>query len=208
LEEKCQVSKLMIAISDCASFKAVSISVIADSYVDKEFGTGALKITPAHDANDYELSLRHKLPAINMMNKDATINEAGGVFSGLSREECRLKLWERLVCSGHGVRTQAHTQRVPRSQRGGAIIEPRLSEQWFVRTKGLATKALEAVNRGHIKLVPQRFEAEWSNWLGEIHDWCVSRQLWWGHRIPVYYVSGDRDRYVVVSWTSAPDFDC
>jgi valyl-tRNA synthetase len=182
----------MLAHSCCA--------VIADEYVDRAFGTGALKITPAHDINDYNLGIKHNLDFINIFNVDATVNEVGGSqFTGLSREQCRKELWSALEGNGLAIKVnKAHPQRVPRSQRGGAVIEPRLSEQWFVRTEGLAERALKGVAEGRLKLVPSRFESEWKEWLGDIHDWCVSRQLWWGHRIPVYYVNGNRDQFVVV----------
>jgi valyl-tRNA synthetase len=174
--------------------------VIADTYVDPAFGTGALKITPAHDPNDYALAQRHALPLISVMHKDASINHHGGArYAGLSREDCRARLWKDLVEAGlvltehtsarGGPGTKDHTQRVPRSQRGGEIIEPMVSPQWFVRTEGMAARAVQAVRGGDVAIVPERFEKVWYNWLENIHDWCISRQLWWGHRIPVYYVT-------------------
>jgi hypothetical protein len=168
--------------------------------VDPAFGTGALKITPAHDPNDYALAQRHALPLISVMNRDASINHHGGArYAGLSREDCRARLWKDLVEAGlvlnehtsarGGPGTKDHTQRVPRSQRGGEIIEPMVSPQWFVRTEGMAARAVQAVRGGDVAIVPERFEKVWYNWLENIHDWCISRQLWWGHRIPVYYVT-------------------
>jgi len=171
-----------------------TIPVIADDYVDREFGTGALKITPAHDMNDYEISKRHDLPLISIMNKDASINHIGGTrYQGLSREECRVKIWQDLETNGIAIKTQPHLQRIPRSQRGGEVIEPMVSAQWFVRTTGMAARAVDAVRQGDIKILPDRFEKTWYNWLENIHDWCISRQLWWGHRIPVYYVTPTKD---------------
>jgi valyl-tRNA synthetase len=163
------------------------IPVIADSYVDREFGTGALKITPGHDFNDYEIGQRHHLNTINVLNRDATMNENAGQYQGLDRFECRNKIWSDMEAAGLTIKVEDHTYIVPRSQRGGEIIEPMLSTQWFVRMKPLADKALAAVRDGHIKIVPERFEKIYYHWLENIEDWCVSRQLWWGHRIPAWY---------------------
>ena len=175
-----------------------SIPIIADEYVDMEFGTGALKITPGHDPNDYTLGKKFDLPIINIMNKDASMNANAGKYNGLDRFECREQLWADMEAEGLVIKVEPHTQRVPRSQRGGEIIEPLVSSQWFVKTHGMGAKALKAVQEGDIQIVPQRFDKIWSNWLTDIHDWCVSRQLWWGHRIPVWYV-GDagEDDYIV-----------
>jgi valyl-tRNA synthetase len=163
------------------------IPVIADSYVTREFGTGALKITPAHDPNDYEIGQRHNLPMINILNLDATINENGGIYAGLDRFECRKKLWEDMRAAGLVLREEPYTLNVPRSQRGGEIIEPMISTQWFIRIQPLAEAALAAVREERIRIVPERFTKIYYNWLENIEDWCISRQLWWGHRIPVWY---------------------
>jgi valyl-tRNA synthetase len=174
------------------------IPVIADEYVDREFGTGALKITPGHDLNDYELGKKHNLPTINMLNKDASINSAGGPeFEGLDRFDARVKLWSLMEKSGLVIKTEEYTNRVPRSQRGGEVIEPLVSTQWFVRMNALAEPALDAVRDGRIRVVPERFEKVYFNWLDDIHDWCVSRQLWWGHRIPVWHVQQHAGEYIV-----------
>jgi len=183
------------------------VPVIADEYVDREFGTGALKITPAHDLNDYEIGKRHGLESINVMNADATINARGGaLFEGMDRFECRKALWKEMDGLGLVIKTEPYVHRVPRSQRGGEIIEPRVSTQWFVRMKTLAEPALEAVRRGDIRFVPDRFEKVYFNWLENIHDWCVSRQLWWGHRVPVWHVVSADDAAAASSSADSIDY--
>jgi valyl-tRNA synthetase len=163
------------------------IPVIADDYVDIEFATGALKITPGHDPADYEIGKRHGLPVINVLNADATMNENAGPYAGLDRFECRRKLWRDMQRAGLTIKTEPYMMQVPRSQRGGEIIEPMISTQWFVKMQPLAQPALDAVRQGKIEVVPERFAKVYFNWLENIRDWCISRQLWWGHRIPAWY---------------------
>lgn len=164
------------------------VPIVADEYVDREFGTGAVKITPAHDANDYEVGKRHNLPMVNIMHVDATLNDAAGRYAGLERFAARKALVADLEREGLLVKVEPHTLNVGISQRGGEVIEPLLSEQWFVRTGPLAKLALDAVREGRTRIIPEHFERVYSHWMENIRDWCVSRQLWWGHRIPVWYM--------------------
>lgn len=162
------------------------IPIIADSYVDMAFGKGVLKVTPGHDPNDFEIGRRHNLPIISVMNKDATLNEAAGPYAGLDRFECRKKLWLDMKEAQLTIREQEYTLNVPRTQRGGEIVEPMVSKQWYVNAKPMAELGLAAVHSGRIRIVPERFVKIWDNWLENIRPWCISRQLWWGHRIPVW----------------------
>jgi valyl-tRNA synthetase len=163
------------------------IPVIADDYVSIEFGTGALKITPGHDPNDYAVAQRHNLPIISVLDEAAKINENGGPYQGQDRFEAREKLWADMKKAGLVIKTEPYRTTIPRSQRGGEIVEPMISTQWFVKIEPLAQAALAAVRDGRIRIVPERFEKVYFNWLENIKDWCISRQLWWGHRIPVWY---------------------
>ena len=164
-----------------------AIPIIADAAVDPDFGSGVLKITPAHDFNDYEIGQRHDLPLTKVLNEDATMNEAAGPYAGLDRFECRRQLWADMEEEGLALRAVPHRHAIPRSQRGGEIIEPLLSTQWFVHIQPLAEKAIAAVRDGRIRIIPEQFEKVYFHWLENIQDWCVSRQLWWGHRIPAWY---------------------
>jgi len=163
------------------------IPVLADEYVDKEFGTGAVKITPAHDPNDFEVGLRHNLPQINVMTPEAKINENGGKYCGLDRMEARRQVVKDLEELGLLVKVEPHTHAVGECYRCSTIIEPRVSKQWFVKMKPLAEPAIEVVRQGKLQFVPDRFAKIYIGWLENIRDWCISRQLWWGHRIPVWY---------------------
>ncbi len=163
------------------------IPVIADEYVSREFGTGALKVTPGHDPHDYEIARRHNLPIISVLDEAARINENGGPYQGMDRYECREKLWADMERAGLIIKTEPYITQIPRSQRGGEVIEPMISTQWFVKMESLAQAALQAVREGRIRIVPERFTKVYYNWLENIQDWCISRQLWWGHRIPVWY---------------------
>ena len=160
---------------------------MADYYVDKEFGTGAVKITPAHDPNDFEVGKRHNLPEINIMNDDATINELGGKYAGMERYEARKAIVSDLEEQGFLVKVEDHSHNVGTHERCGTTVEPLVKQQWFVRMEELAKPAIEAISNGDLKLIPERMNKTYMNWLSNIRDWCVSRQIWWGHRIPAYY---------------------
>ena len=174
-----------------------TIPVIHDTYVSMEFGTGALKITPGHDPNDFEIGLRHGLQIISVLNPDATMSQEAGPYAGLDRYECREKLWADMEAAELTLETEEYMLQVPRSQRGGEVVEPMVSTQWFVTMEPLADAGLKAVRDGRIKIVPERFTKVYYNWLENIRDWCISRQLWWGHRIPVWYC-GDCEHMTVV----------
>ncbi len=163
------------------------IPIIADEYVDKEFGTGAVKMTPAHDPNDFEVGLRHNLEIIKVLNDDATINSYGGKYEGLDRFEARKQIVADLEEQGFLVKIEDHTHNVGQCYRCGTTVEPITSKQWFVKMQPLAEKALDVVRDGRVQFVPDRFSKTYINWMENVHDWCISRQLWWGHRIPAFY---------------------
>lgn len=163
------------------------IPIVADEYVDKEFGTGAVKITPAHDPNDFEVGKRHNLEEINVMNDDATINEHGGKYAGMDRYEARAAIVKDLEEQGYLVKIKDHEHNVGTHDRCKTVIEPMIKQQWFVKMEELAKPAIETLKKGTLQLVPERFDKIYLHWLENIKDWCISRQLWWGHRIPAYY---------------------
>ena len=166
------------------------IPIVADEYVEMDFGTGVVKITPAHDPNDFEVGLRHGLPIVNVMNDDATINENGGKYKGLTREECRRQIVKDLEDGGFLKAVEPYKHNVGSCYRCGSVIEPRVSKQWFVKMEPLAKPAVEAVRSGRTRFIPERFDKIYFNWMENIKDWCISRQLWWGHRIPAWYCTG------------------
>ena len=180
------------------------IPIIADSYVDKEFGTGAVKITPAHDPNDFEVGRRHNLPEINVMNDDATINEKGGKYEGMARYDARKAIVKDLEEGGYLVRVEDHAHNVGTHDRCKTTVEPLIKQQWFVRMEEMAKPAIEALKKGDLQFVPERFDKTYLHWLENIRDWCISRQLWWGHRIPAYYCE-ECGEIVVARSTEKPE---
>ncbi len=163
------------------------IPVVGDGHADMEFGTGVVKITPAHDPNDFEVGLRHNLPVVRVMNDDGTMNALTGKYDGMDRYECRKKLVEELKELGNLVSVEPHAHNVGHCYRCGSTVEPIVSKQWFVKMEGLARPAINAVLDKKITFVPERFAKTYYNWMENVKDWCISRQLWWGHRIPVWY---------------------
>lgn len=179
------------------------IPVIADDYVEMDFGTGVVKITPAHDPNDYEVGLRHNLPVLTVMNEDATINEEfGGKYAGMDRYEARKAMVADLEAQGLLVKVEEMPHRVGTCQRCHTVVEPMVSKQWFVKMKELAQPAIDVVKSGELKYVPKRFENGYLYWMENIRDWCISRQLWWGHRIPAYYCTNPECGHELISAAS------
>ncbi|HAI24542.1 MAG TPA: valine--tRNA ligase, partial [Alcanivorax sp.] len=172
------------------------IPIIADDYVDPDFGSGCVKITPAHDFNDYEVGKRHDLPQINLFTIEAQLNDnAPQAYRGLDRFDARKKVVDDLDALGLLEKVEDHTLQVPRGDRSGVVIEPYLTDQWFVAVESLAKPAIEAVENGDIQFVPKNYENMYFSWMRDLQDWCISRQLWWGHRIPAWY---DEDGNVYV----------
>jgi len=175
-----------------------TIPVIADDYVDVDFGSGCVKITPAHDFNDYEMGKRHGLPVINVLNDDASLNDAApATYRGLDRFKAREQIIEDLKSNGLLEKTERHTLMIPRGDRSGAVVEPYLTDQWYVKIEPLAKPAIEAVASGRIRFVPENWNKTYFDWMHRIEDWCISRQLWWGHRIPAWY---DKDGAIYVGF--------
>ncbi len=180
------------------------IPIVADQHVDPEFGTGMVKVTPAHDPNDYEIGLRHNLPFINVMTPDGRINQNGGSFAGMTREEARVAVVEQMKQLGLLIAAEPHTHRVGLSYRSKAVVEPYLSKQWFVKMDGFAKKLQKAVRSGDFRLIPKQWESTYFHWVDNLRDWCISRQLWWGHRIPVWYHIEDDDRVICYEGEGLP----
>jgi valyl-tRNA synthetase len=172
------------------------VPVISDEYVDMEFGTGALKITPAHDVNDYTIGIKYNLEAIDVFNDDGTVSEKAGLFTGIDRFAARKLSAELLEELGNLVKTEEYTNKLGYSERTDAVIEPKLSRQWFLKMEDLAKPALESVMNDTVQLIPSKFKNTYRHWMENIKDWCISRQLWWGHRIPAWYLA---DGKVVVA---------
>ena len=176
-----------------------SIPLIFDEYVDREFGTGALKITPAHDINDYHIGIKHNLPTINIFNDNGTLNESAEILIGVDRFEARKQIVPLLEAAGHIVKIEDYDNKVGYSERTKEVIEPKLSLQWFCKMDELAKPALEVVMNDTIRFFPDKFKNTYAHWMENIKDWCISRQLWWGHRIPAYYLPNDE---IVVAKTA------
>lgn len=174
-----------------------TIPIIQDEYVDMEFGTGCLKVTPAHDTNDYDLGKKHSLETIDIFNDNGTLNEHGMHYAGMDRFDVRKAIEKELYDKGYLVKTEDHINKIGFSERTNAVIEPKLSRQWFVDMKELSAPALENVMNGNIKFHPDKFKNTYKHWMENIKDWCISRQLWWGHQIPAWYFGSGADEYVV-----------
>ena len=163
------------------------IPIVADDYVELGFGTGVVKMTPAHDPNDFEVGLRHNLEVIRVIDDNGVINADGGPYAGMDRYECRKKIVADLETQGYLVKTEPYSHNVGTCYRCHNDVEPLISAQWFVKMEPLAQEALRVVQEGEVKFVPERFSKTYTNWMENVHDWCISRQLWWGHQIPAWY---------------------
>ncbi|GMK38404.1 valine--tRNA ligase [Paenibacillus sp. CCS19] len=182
------------------------IPIIGDEYVEKDFGSGAVKITPAHDPNDFEVGLRHDLPQITVMDESGKMNEHAGPYQGLDRADCRKAIVKDMQEQGICIRIEEHVHQVGHSERSGAVVEPYLSTQWFVSMKPLADRAIEAQKSGNgVNFVPDRFERTYLQWIENVRDWCISRQLWWGHRIPAWYNTATGETFVGVEAPEGAD---
>lgn len=169
--------------------KSRKIPIVCDDFVEMEFGTGAVKITPAHDPNDYEVGVRHKLPFITIFNDDGFVIGDYGEFTGMKRFHARKLMLQRLTELGFFRETVNHPMVIPFCNRSKDVIEPMIKPQWYVKCGDMAKKAEEAVRSGELKIIPEYNTKTWYHWMNGIMDWCVSRQLWWGHRIPAYYIT-------------------
>jgi valyl-tRNA synthetase len=184
------------------------IPIIADELAQPEFGTGAVKVTPAHDPNDFEAGLRHNLPQIEVIDEHAKMNANAGPYAGLDRFAARARIVEDLTAQGFLVGTKNHTIALGKCDRSGTIVEPRLSTQWFVKIAPLAKRAIEVVETGYIRFTPENYGQIYLNWMHNIHDWCISRQLWWGHRIPAWYCTNNQCQEVVVAREAPSSCKC
>ena len=176
-----------------------AIPIITDDYVDREFGTGCLKVTPAHDINDYEIGLRHNLPSIDVLNPDGTMSDAAELYIGEDRFVVRKKISKELEAAGLMVKKEDYRHSVGHSERTDAVIEPRLSLQWFLKMEDISKPALDVVLDGEVKFFPEKFINTYRHWMENVRDWCLSRQLWWGHQIPAFYIRGNQNNYVVAA---------
>ena len=177
-------------------FQEKEIPIIADSFVDKDFGTGVVKVTPAHDPNDYEAGQRHGLDRVTVIDDSGIMTEAAGLFSGLDRYACRKKLLEKLEEEDLILKVEDYDHNIGHCDRCSTVVEPKISIQWYLKVESLAKPAIEAVESGKIRFIPDAFKKRYFEWMYNIHDWCISRQLWWGHRIPAYYCDACNEIYV------------